>query len=581
MRRRAMDDKVSNEPGLVGLAYAIRSGGTDEHLKSLRQNLDEDGWNRFADAAVAAHERGGEIDLVNLLKGGQGTRVGFATQQLVERAVPTCTPGLEDLLTLLSDAVVREDGKTPYWMLSGVSRWCEISADNAQAALEAVRDGRAPTDLTHSAVAAGLKIDRSKFMPIAVAMLGGTNTIEQDVAGTLLGRIEDFSAVDQTTAVAALETALRTADGELVSVPLRSLLAIAIRDPAATPIGLAALDEVRPRSDRHVREAIAMELMFGAAKADPALTRSALSLLHDTGADEIATVESIDHFLSGNVAGPLTDDVATLADNLIGNGATTMKRLNSYEHHLLADGTGALTRSVTRWLLADSLPLYEAVRDVCQSVHDKPLTFDLDFSSAGLTPERAVRIARRACGVLLISPEAAASIIASMMRTGPAEAIPALAATLWDPLLISYWEGPRAYLEAVLPSLPQLAADAVKEVLAKLDRYSADVEKARDLPELRPSQQHRHLAAIKRHQEQLAIEKIARERSVFASLFPSSIMMFGDSAIYDVVTEPGKSIRQETKLGTHEYSHELPRLDVIDPFGTWYQRAHMIKDGDA
>ena len=55
--------------------------------------------------------------------------------------------------------------------------------------------------------------------------------------------------------------------------------------------------------------------------------------------------------------------------------------------------------------------------------------------------------------------------------------------------------------------------------------------------------------------------------------------MFGDSAVFDVITEPGKSIRQESRMGVHEYSHELPRLDIIDPFGTWYQRARMVRDG--
>ena len=157
--------------------------------------------------------------------------------------------------------------------------------------------------------------------------------------------------------------------------------------------------------------------------------------------------------------------------------------------------------------------------------------------------------------------------------------IPALAATLWDPLLISYWTGPRKYLEAVLPDLPQPASEAVASVIAKLDRYSENVGKARDIPELHPSQHHRHIAAIKRHEEHLAIEKAAREGSIFAAIGSTSIIMFGDSAVFDVITEPGKSIRQESRMGVHEYSHELPRLDIIDPFGTWYQRARMVRDG--
>lgn len=576
-----MTEDDEGEHDIAGLAAAMRSGEIDRYLKSARRQLDDDAWAGFADAAVAAHRRGGKVDLVTILKGDSARRVGYATQQLVDRAVPAVVADVDDVLALTADASARNGGEPPYWILSALSRWCEVSSANAAAALDAVRAGRAAAGIMHSVVAAGMKVDRARFLPIAIAMLEGSEATEQDIAANLLGRIEDLAPNDLARSVSALEGALARASGERVAAPLRALLAIAIRDVAAASIGVAALDEVRGRADGHVREAVATEMMFGASKAEAALTRSALALLHDAGADETATIEAIDQILSQHLSGPLAPDAASLADRLLSGEAATMKRLDSYEYHLLADTTGALTAAVTRWLLADSIPLYNAVRDVCQAVHgEEPLTFALDLSGAGLSPERAVRIARRSCGVLLLWPEAAASIIAGMMQTGPAEAIPALAATLWDPLLVSYWTGPRRYLEDVLPGMSPPAADAVTDAIAKLDRYAANVEKARNLAELRPSQQHRHIAALRRHQEQLAIEKAARDGSTLASLFPMSIMMFGDSAIYDVVTEPGKSIRKEAKMGVHEYSHELPRLDVIDPFGTWYQRARMIKDGD-
>lgn len=574
-----MDDTGDLTFNASGLARAMRYGETDAYLRTARRKLDDAAWTAFADNAVSAHRRGGEVDLVNLLKGDPSIRVGFATQQLVERAVPACTPDFDDVLEMVADAAARGGDGVPYWLLSGLARWCELSAMNAAAALDAVRDGRAPKTTLHTVVAAGMKIDRSRFLPITAEMLDTQDVSENETAANLLGRVEDLDSTDRATAIDALQVALRRATGDRVQAPLRALLAIAVRDPAAAAIGVAALDDVTERLDRHVREAIAMEMMFGSAKADPALTAAALAVLHDTGADEASTIEGIDHILAQNLSGHLAADVDHLADRMLGNAVATLARLDSYKHHLLADDTGALRRAVTRWLLADTIPLYQAVRDVCQAIYSEPLTFKLDFSCTGLTPERAVRICRRACGVLFLSPEAAASIIVSMMRTGPAEAMPALAATLWDPLLINYWTGPRKYLEAVMPELNQRVAEAVASVIAKLDRYSENVGKARNIPELRPSQHQRHIAAIKRHGEQLAIEKAAREGSIFSVIAATSIVMFGDSAVYDVVTEPGKSIRQESRMGVHEYSHELPRLDIIDPFGTWYQRAHMVKDG--
>jgi hypothetical protein len=57
-------------------------------------------------------------------------------------------------------------------------------------------------------------------------------------------------------------------------------------------------------------------------------------------------------------------------------------------------------------------------------------------------------------------------------------------------------------------------------------------------------------------------------------------MLFGDSAIYEMEVEPGNTVRQETQLASIEYSHELPRLEVIDPFGTWYQREQLLREED-
>jgi hypothetical protein len=558
----------------------MHDGKTDEYLNQAMSALDDPAWAAFADDAGAAHRRG-DLDLTSVLAGELGCRVGYATQQFVEKAVAASGLGLDGLLALATAGALREkDSETPYWMKSAIGQWGELDQGNPARLLGAIRDARASIDLVYVAIATGIKVDRPRFLPVVTGMLEGPDAAESDVAANVLGQISDLSPADLATASDALQATLRAAHGERVGAPLRALLDIAVRDASSAAIGIDALTEVSARADRHVRAAITNSMMFGAKKADPALAKPALALLHETAADETGTLEGIDCILSENLSGPLADDIAALADRLLGDETVTMKRLDSYEHQLLTDTGGALVQTVTRWLLADQMPLYTAVRDMCLAVYGNPMTFSLDFSSAALSPQRAVRIARRSCAILFLSPETAASVIVSLMRTGPREAIPALGAILWTPLLISYWSGPRKYLEAVQGDLPDAAADAVRDAIARLDRYSADIEKARDLPELRPSPHHRHLGAIKRHRDQLAIQKSAQEASVFGSVFPTSIMMFGDSTVYDMVVEPGKAIRQESQLGVQEHSHELPRLDVIDPFGTWYRRARMISDGD-
>lgn len=563
----------------AGLAAAMAAGEPDVYTKRATRALDEEGWTAFVDGVIAAHRRG-DLDLSAVLDGYVDRRVGHGTQLLVGQAVPRSGIVLAGVMRLDAAAAARSEGEaSAHWMSTAFGEWCQASGDNVDTALAGLRSGDVPGRLARPAVAAALLVDRARFLSTVLAMLDGSVEAERDAAADVLGRLQDLAAADLDASVAGLERVLARARGGHVKSPLRALLQIAVRDAGHGDAGLRALAEVSPRADAHVREAVAMEMMFGAGMASPGLARAALPLLADTGADEIAAIEGIDHILAENLTGPIAAEVAQLAEALLGSGTATMKRLDSYQHRLLTSGSDAIAATVTRWLRADELGLHAAVRDLCLAIHGEPLTFELDFSGEGLTAADAVRIARRSCGVLLLAPESAASIMVSLMRTGPADAITAIASILWDPLLISYWSGPRKYLEAVLPALPPPAAEAVAGAIARLDRYAAAVEAVRDLPELRPSQHHRHLVAIKRREEQLAIEKAAREGSVFASLFPTSVMLFGDSAIYDVVTEPGSSIRQETPLGTHEYSHELPRLDVIDPFGTWYQRRTMMSDG--
>ena len=33
-------------------------------------------------------------------------------------------------------------------------------------------------------------------------------------------------------------------------------------------------------------------------------------------------------------------------------------------------------------------------------------------------------------------------------------------------------------------------------------------------------------------------------------------------------------------MQTHEFAHEIPRLEVIDPFGFWYQRERLLRGED-
>ncbi len=96
---------------------------------------------------------------------------------------------------------------------------------------------------------------------------------------------------------------------------------------------------------------------------------------------------------------------------------------------------------------------------------------------------------------------------------------------------------------------------------------------------MRPSERHRFIAAVQRQEEQRAITEGARKGSL-ASLFPVSVLLYGDSAVSEVFSGDGTSARSEFRMGTVEYSQEIPQLDRIDPVGL-LAPAHDVLDGQA
>jgi hypothetical protein len=397
----------------------------------------------------------------------------------------------------------------------------------------------------------------------------------QATAIDVVGRFDAFSAAELAAVITALEATLAAAAGGAIAAPLRSLLIIAKRSPANSAAGVRAITAVAASADAGVRETIAAELMLGTDQLDPTLADACYEVLASTEAGEIGTLNAIDQLVAHDLKSWRIDAAQALLDGLLARQVATMNKFGSTASALLTGDPIVRAETVAHWLLSEKLGLFLAVSDLCSGFGEDATRFELDFTAA--TQVEAERMARRCCALLMVYPETIASILASLLRTGPAAAFPVIERLLFDPLLINYWQGPRAYLETAATSAAAPMADVLTLVFERHDAYKAGIEAVRDLPELRPSQHHRFLVATKKHDEQREIAKAAQKQSIFADIFPTSLLLYGDSAIFDYHVEPGKSVRQESPMQTHEFSHELPRVEVIDPFGSWYQREHLLR----
>lgn len=560
------------------LMAAVFGGSFEAFLKIAHRALEENSWPTVVADAADLH-RAGTIDLVATLSARSDERISYGTQRFIEQILPSLELELVPLLELIEILSARSKGDgIPYYLVASFSEWCDAKEQRPMLAIEAIRSGQAPLPLLRPALMSGLRVDRKNVLPLLLGMIRSTNTEEQDVAADVLGRFEQLRTNELNSAIGALQQALAQAAGERSVAPLRALLAIAFRAQENAIVGFSALDAVESRSDVHVRHAVSSELMFTVKKVSPPLVSAAFELLAETKKSEENTTEAIDQILSKSIATNHADAANKLLDNLLARRGATMKLLDSTRNALWTGDAALRSATLTRWLLSPDPAHFAAVRDMCTGLSGSAPHFDLDFGNTNISVRQAERIARRACALLMVFPETVASLLVSLLRTGPTQAMPLIERLLFDPLLISYWLGPRKYLEALLPDAPQAMAAVIGRVFELHDHYMAEVDAASGISELRPSQHHRFLAETKRREENREISKSAHKKSLFASLISTSIMLYGDSTIYEMHVDEGKKVRQETLMRSQEFSHELPRLDILDPFGSWYQRERLLQD---
>lgn len=308
----------SKEAGSA-IVQAAKEGTLEAYLKGAKREATEGQWDALV-GEVLEHHLAGRIDLTTAFVGEAETRLNHASQLLLGKVLPRVSDKLTDVVRLLESVSARGGGELPYYFIDPFGRWIEEQASRPMETLEAIQSASAPQGLLRVVLSTGLKVDRARFLTATTELAAGTDAAEREAACDVLGRFAEFDAEEQTVAVTALEGALRFSTGKNVVAPLRALLLISLRGAGHAPIGLRAFEEVAPRSDAHVREAIAGEIMFKTQDASNELAAAAFALLKDTTKTEGATLDFIDQIASQNLNGRLTSRTAACMPGNTGSG---------------------------------------------------------------------------------------------------------------------------------------------------------------------------------------------------------------------------------------------------------------------
>lgn len=570
------DDLPCTDFSPAAIVAAVQAGTFEGLAQQVMLDLEDSGWVSFV-ASVAGEHNNGTIDLLAAARAGGP--IEWGAERLYGDVLPLLDATVQDMLDTATALAARsKSGDLPFFVPEGFAKWCDGDPARPDAALAAIGAGTGPTSLLIATLNAGLRAARSRYLAILVSLLNEGSAEETYAAAVALGNVVPDSAQERELVEAALADALASEDLARRASAFRAALSIGARTPADEPIALSAIAAVEEGATPDIRQKAADGLFLGRNNPSVQLVTRLCDLLRATPKGEAGAVAALDRALAQHLTGATAAPRLTLLRDVLASGVATLKAMETTAHYILNDKGTLLSTIVADWLAEGADEFVSAVFDLTMQAASAQLTFDLDFARHNLDAVRTMTIGRKIVSRLMIFPDTAVSIILSLLRTGHPDAAPALEEILFDPLMISYWEGPRKLLEVAAPRQSAPVAQLIARVIARLDAYVAAIQGTRIIAELGPSERQRFLRAALEQEQSRSMRKEVRRKSIFVDLFPTRVLLYGDSAVSQVYHSDGKSTREEFRLSSFEHSREIARLDAIDPFGFWYQRLVLAMD---
>lgn len=534
--------------------------------------LDEEAASEFK-AQVAEAHRAGDIDLVATAADTLGP-IDHFVGKAYEAAIIELDLDLTTVVGMANAFAGRShDGRVPYFMFDAVGAWAARDESRVAGMIVAIAAGEAPASLRIATLQAGLRVDRARYLPLVATMLTTGDAAEAEAAAFVIGTVTAADATESSLVSVALATAISDGDPERRASAFEAALTIGLREGGDPADALNALEAIDAHGDARLRRIAANRMFMTRGAITAALQQRLLAMLSRVEQGETETIEAINMAIAPRLKGPSSAPYRALLGDILARGVADLEAMDDSAHQILTANDGSLEALVADWVADGSDGLINAVRDISGIPgSDKELTLELDFSGHELTAEQTLASARKIAGSLMLEPETATSIILSLMRTGHPDAGDGLEALLFNPILISYWEGPRRYLERLAPDQPPSVQSRISRLIAALDDYEGAVRNAGVVSELGPTARQSFLRQLYRAEEQRKVREAMPRRSGILDLIPVTRVLHGDSVVSEVFTGNGPPQRQEFRMGNVSHSMPLARLDAIDPVGFWYQR---------
>lgn len=561
-------------------AELLRSVQDGRFLSCIRDIAITEHGNRsdLSEELVTLHNEG-LVDVVSAFKelkksADNQAHVVFLTATVFEKSLPK----IDAPVLMVMECVLHLHYEAGQDLTAAYIDYCTAESSRPKEALKLIETSFSQfADLLAPTLMAGSRVDPSHYLKETIRFATHQDIEIRKRAILSMGWIlyPEKSLLPEE-ALTALENSIKhETDDSVVANIIKSTFSLYKQDKSLEVRATNLIDTALAIGDDHCIHA-ASEIFWRDCNeiSEPLLDILLLSLQRVKPTNKL-TLDWIDYGLV-NLLGRENPEkgIQFIEALLLANAGTlSLEVFDGVSRELYKNKGSLLNHLMTRWFLRGEIALCSAIEEIVRLGYQDKFLLEVDSNSLhGIDSAHILFLARKAIGYLFFYPVTATSVVVSLIPFATDEGVKKeLANLLFASLLLNYPQKVANHLKEKAASENESIKNLCKEVLDTFDRYKDELKSTGDIRELHPPQSQRE--AYHRHssKQMSATMKQAEAKSVFASIFAKSILLYGKKSInYMYVRADEPPNRMEIPLQNHLVEIDFPQSEIIDPIGLVY-----------
>jgi hypothetical protein len=499
----------------------------------------------------------------------------FLTRNILEKLLPRLeAPILEVMECIIY--LVKETGQniTQCTIINSFIDFCDINSVRSDEALKLIENSdNKLTELLIPTLVSGSRWDIDRYFDKTLNLLSHETREIRRKAIFALGKLRypEGSKVElYNKALYYLDLSVgKETDDNLLGDIISSTFDLYKYDRSQVSLANAIIDQALSKGGDIALFRASSLLFYEYDELPETLLDKLLSHLVRVNPASNSSIDNIDYALSKLLQADKQDKSIDFLEKLLTQNLNHLSiSLFNQTIKVIFNNKNLLAQIISKWFIHGDITFCYAVKSIFDIV-DGDMPISLDISALNhLNDSQIIFIAKKVIGYLFIQqPIIATSIIVSLIKlVSDNKNIEELSELLFDPLLINYPGKISDYLKQKLDCEDERVKSAIQSSLTNWENYFDDLKSTGDIPDLHPSQP--QLEANRRNMSRMMSKsmKEAEEKSIFLSIFPKSMLLYGRKNISYVHQVDGQVSRTETPLQSYGGEIEFPRISEIDPF---------------